>query len=237
MKSRSADDRYLADRQTFSDRRGPSELWSVVDHWPLYCGIGNLARNLAITDLFRSTLAVPGHVAEFGTWRGSTALLLAKLLRIYDPLGPKVVHCFDSFQGLAAFSGEDGTATDMAGRYKGSEAELREVIALYEMADDVEIHDGLIEEVLPSFLADRAELRFSFVFCDTDLYSSTSAILSELHSRLVPGGVFVFDEWNYETFPGEGIAVNDFLGTHAESYELIAPPATRQPSLALRKRR
>jgi hypothetical protein len=45
----------------------------------------------------------------------------------------------------------------------------------------------------------------------------------------------VFDQWNMDEFPGEGIAVNEFLKDSAGSAELIKPANTRQPSLALRK--
>jgi len=66
-----------------------------------------LTRSIAISDLLRSTLNVPGHIAEFGSWRGANLVFLAKLLRIFDPMGSKLVHCFESFEGLDKFSKED----------------------------------------------------------------------------------------------------------------------------------
>ena len=84
MKFKSTDERYLERRREFSKQAGARELWSVVDHWPLYCGIKNLARFMAIADLLRGTLGVPGHVAEFGSWRGANTMPMAKLLRIDD---------------------------------------------------------------------------------------------------------------------------------------------------------
>lgn len=55
---------------------------------------------MAIADILRETLDVPGHVAEFGSWRGANLMLITKLPRIYDPHGSKQVHCFESFAGL-----------------------------------------------------------------------------------------------------------------------------------------
>src|SRR5438309_1415640 len=107
MKFAATDKKYLANRKLISEKYGERELWSVIDHWPLYCGIGNLARSMAIADLLKSTLEVPGHVAEFGSWRGANLLFLAKLLRIYDPHGSKQVHCFEGFEGLTTFAGPD----------------------------------------------------------------------------------------------------------------------------------
>lgn len=235
VKFKRTDDHYLASRNQLSEKFGPRELWSTIDHWPLYCGVFNLARYLAITNIFRDTLNVPGDIAEFGSWRGANLMLLAKLLRIYAPNGPKVVHSFDSFEGLSAFDSKDGKATERKGQYKGSLEELRELIHLYGMEDEVLIHKGLIEDTLPKALSDRPELTVSFVYCDTDLYESTRTILEALHPRLAKGGVFVLDEWNAQPFPGEGIAVNEFLAKYGDHYLVESIPHTRQPTLALRK--
>jgi len=236
VKFAAEDQNYLKQRELFSAETGPRELWGVVDHWPLYAGVANLARYLSISDLLRSTLGVPGHVAEFGTWRGATLMLLAKLLRIHDPSGPKVVHCFDTFEGLSAFADEDGDASKDAGRYRGSYEELLELMTLYDLGDDIDIHRGLIEDSLPALIERRPEISFSFVYCDTDLYDSTATILRELAPRVVAGGLIVFDEWNTERWPGEGIAVNEYLNENVGIFTVEAPLHTRQPTLALRKR-
>lgn len=197
MKFASLDQQYLARRSDLAARMPTPDLWTVADHWPLYAGIGNIGRYIAISDLLRTTLNVPGDVAEFGTWRGATLMLLAKLLRIHDPHGPKVVHCFDTFEGLGAFAEQDGTAVADAGRYRGDLDVIRAFIDLYELGDDIDIHQGLIEEEVPKLLAERPELSFSFVYCDTDLYESTMTILNHVAARVMPGDVIVFDEWNH----------------------------------------
>lgn len=236
MKFHSSDQRYLEARKALSDQAGPREMWSLVDHWPLYVGIGNLSRWVAILDLVRSTRSVPGHLAEFGSWRGANLMFMAKLLRIIDPHGQKVVHSFDTFEGLAAFSPEDGVGQEMAGRYKGSLEELQALIGLYELDDDIAFHIGLIEETLPKLMAERPELTFSFVYCDTDLYESTSVVLEHVPARMHRGALLVFDEWNDESFPGEGLAANEFLAREADAWDVLAVEGARQPSLVLRKR-
>jgi predicted O-methyltransferase YrrM len=145
------------------------------------------------------------------------------------------VHCFDSFEGLTAFSSADGQARSSEGAYRGNLEELRQMIELYELGDDVDIHEGLIETTLPAFLAQRPEVSFSFVYCDTDLYASTKTILESIHPRLTLGGVFVLDEWNYESYPGETVAVREFTAAHSTEYEMLHVPGTRQPSLVLKR--
>ena len=51
MKFASEDAAYLSKRRVLSQELGPRELWSVIDHWPLYCGVANLARFMAIADI------------------------------------------------------------------------------------------------------------------------------------------------------------------------------------------
>lgn len=235
MKFATSDKAYLTKRRAFSEKTGPRELWSTVDQWPLYCGIANLARFMAIADLFRSTLDVPGHVAEFGTWRGANLMFLAKLLRVFDPHSMKVIHSFDSFEGLSEFKREDSVAIQNKGGYRGSLQELREMIDLYDLQDEVSLHVGLIEEMLPPLLKQEAALRFSFVYCDTDLYQSTRLILDLLHPRVMKGGVMIFDQWNWSGYPGEGVAVAEFLEKHGDHYSVEHIKNARQPTLCLRK--
>lgn len=226
---------YLRRRAEMTSTTGQTDPWSVADHWPLYCGTAQLARTLAIYDLFRATMHVPGHVAEFGCHRGANLLFLAKVLRVLDPHGSKEVIGFDSFEGLTAFDESDGIARRQAGRYRGDLAELESMIRLHELDDEVQLCVGLIEDTLPELLAQRPELTFSFVYCDTDLHDSTAAVLALLDPRLSVGGKFVFDEWNHQHYPGEGIAANDFLARNRSHYVAEHVTGARRPTLTLTK--
>jgi SAM-dependent methyltransferase len=236
MKFARANQRHRQKRAALSEQYGPQELWSIVDHWPLYCSMDNLGRFMALADLLRSTLSVPGHVAEFGSWRGTSLLFLAKLLRLYDPNGSKVVYCFESFEGLTTLNAQDGDRRHLEGRYKSTREALEDMIALHELQDDICIHQGRIEQTLPAVLEAHKALSFSFIFCDVDLYAPTRSLLDHVHTRLVPGGVMVFDEWNHDEFPGEGIAVNEFLQACGGAYSLEHVMYARRPTLAIRKR-
>jgi len=230
------DQRYFKNRKNFAEKFDKKNLWEIIDQWPLYCGVSNLAFRLSVIDLLRSTLDVPGHVVEFGSWKGSNVLLMAKILKIFDPMGSKLVHCFESFEGLKTFSENDKNAkSETQGKYQGSYEELVEVISLYEMKNDVVIHKGNIQDTLPKILENDESLSFSCVYCDTDLYEPTKLILNLIHPRLSKGGIIVLDEWNYNNFPGETIATSDFLKEYGSCYEMSHVKNTRQPSLVLKK--
>lgn len=235
MKIRNEDEIYLSQRKEISHELGSCELWSVIDHWPLYVGVKNLARFMAISDLLRSTFKVPGHIAEFGSWRGANLLFMAKLLKIYDPLSNKSIHCFDSFEGLSTFCDKDGSADAMQGAYKGTLEELQVFLRLYKLEDNIEVHKGLIQDTLPDVLQKFPGLSFSFVYCDTDLFEPTKLVLELLHERLSKGGLFVIDEWNFEQWPGEAVAVRNFMNDYDRCYEMLHVSHASQPSLVLKK--
>ena len=103
------------------------------------------------------------------------------------------------------------------------------------MNDEIRIHKGLIEETLPKLLEEQKSLAFSFIYCDTDLYSSTKLILESLHERLSKGGLFVLDEWNHEHYQGEGVAVTEFLKEYGGKYKMRHVLNARAPTLVLEK--
>jgi hypothetical protein len=235
MKFRKIDETYFARRKAFVEKYAANEgaLWSRTDYWPLYCGFANLARYVAILDIVRRALPVPGHIAEFGVYRGANLLFVAKLMRLFDGMGWKEVHGFDSFEGLTTFSSEDRVTGEMKGAFAGSYEELMDLIVLHDLEDEVVVHKGLIQDTLPQLLKARPELTFSLVFCDTDLYEPTKLVLQSLHDRLVIGGMFVCDEWNYELYPGETQAVREFLADYGHLYRMEHPTNTRHPTLIL----
>jgi hypothetical protein len=121
--------------------------------------------------------------------------------------------------------------------YRGSLEELNEAINLYDFTDTIQIHPGLIEDTFKTYLEADQGATFSLIYFDADLYEPAVSVLSLGHERLARGGVFVFDEWNIAAWPGEGLAVRNFMNQHGDSYTMESVPRTRQPSLLLRKTR
>lgn len=229
-----ADSRYLEGRKALSQKLGPQEIFSIADHWPLYAGTQNIARYFSIYEALKNTPSTPGHVAEFGTWNGSTTMFMSKMMTHYWPNIYRRFLCFDTFEGLPQGSAQDGVHNALGGGYTGNLERFQDLITLYDLEHVIEIHKGRIEQTLPKALKDES-LQFSFIFCDADLYEPTKAALDLCHDRLVPGGCFVFDEWARPEWPGETKAVYEFLSAHPKDYQELTLPASRQPSLMLRK--
>ena len=235
MSVKTIDEEYFKRRKVFADKYGARPIFSSTDYWPLYVGFGNLARYVALLDIIKNNLSVPGSIAEFGVYKGAGLMFIAKIMHLFDPMGWKEIHGFDSFEGLTTFADEDKEATDYKDFYAGDYEELSDLIDLYDLQDEVIIHKGLIQDTLPSLLENRPELRFSLVFCDTDLYEPTKMIFEGVHDRLSTGGLIVCDEWNYERYPGETKAVDEFLAQHGNCYKMEHPVNTRHPTLILKK--
>lgn len=225
---------FLSKRKALSENLGKQEIYSVVDHWPLYVGTKTLARTVEILDVFRSTLDVDGDIAEFGSHRGSNIMYLAKLAQIYGVIGRKKIHCFESFEGLTKFSEQDGNQSANEGRYRGSYNVLKEFIDLFGYGENILIHQGFIEDTLPPFLGQNPNLKFSFLYYDADLYEPCKVVLEHLCDKLSIGGVFVFDEYGLEEWPGETKAVDEFLAT-TDKFKVEKPAITSRPGLVLRK--
>src|SRR5262245_10402180 len=59
--------------------------------------------------------------------------------------------------------------------------------------------------------------RYSFVHVDVDLYQSTLDCCEYFYTRLVPGGIMLFDEYGFPSARGEKDAVDEFFSDKPES--------------------
>ncbi len=159
-----------------------------------------------VLDLALCHLRADGLVCEFGVFEGES------INRIADRLPGRVVHGFDSFEGLPerwreAFEpGMFGTG----GRLPG-------------VRPNVRLLKGWFDATLPAFAAGHAGPA-ALLHVDCDLYSSTRCVLEQLGGRLVPGSVVVFDE--YYNYPGweehEFRAFAEFAARRRLGYEYLA---------------
>jgi hypothetical protein len=125
-----------------------------------------------------------GVVCEFGVFKGESLRLFAR------ELGPeRRLHGFDSFEGLPEeWTGHDATAGtfDVRGR-------------LPDVPATVSLHPGWFDDSLPRWKKLHDD-RVALLHIDCDLYSSTRTVLDEMHERLQPGSLILFDE--YFNYPG-----------------------------------
>jgi hypothetical protein len=229
---------YLARRKAFAEDVGSPDLWHFVDHFGLYAGTQTIATYMAVHDLVRATLHVPGHVMEFGSHHGAKLMFMAKLLQLYNSNSIKKVFGFDSFEGLRTFGSLDGERSrEMEGMYTGDEGILRKSIELFGYDEWVHLVKGDARSTIPAFAEAFPYVMVSLAYIDFDLYEPCQSALKFLGPRMATGGIIAFDEAMTDFFPGEGIALLEFLEEQAQTrFEMKVSPIALQPTIWLVKK-
>ena len=89
--------------------------------------------------------------------------------------------------------------------------------------------EGDVEETLPEFVKNNPGFRISMLYMDVDIERPTYFALKYLWDRVLPGGVIVFDEFEYHKF-SESCGVENFfkeknINFNLKSTNWIAPTA------------
>ena len=140
-----------------------------------------------LLQLLRQALALPGDFAEFGVFRGGTALFAAGVLR--DARDARTLHLFDSFAGMPVTSAGEAFARGDFGQT--SEAAVRALVA--PTGAHVDFHVGFIPDTFKGVEIPR----LAFAHVDVDLYQSVLDCIEFVYPRLVPGGIVVFDDYGF----------------------------------------
>ncbi len=156
--------------------------------------------------------AVDGHIAEFGTSSGRTAMTLAKAMADYGNMyvfserAHNIVQrkllLFDGFEGFPeALHPIDQAAPHIVsgvwgpGVTKDAPPEtLLEMCATFFDKNRVEIHSGWYRDTMPKI---NPGLKLAFVHIDCDFYASTMDVLDRLFTigAFSDGCAVYFDDW------------------------------------------
>jgi hypothetical protein len=159
-----------------------------------------------LMDKALEAVTLEGLYLEFGCgWKGESINYIASKLR------DKTIHGFDSFEGLPH---------DWFGNLvKGS---LSSEGKLPEFNDNVQIHAGWFEEMVPRFVSIH-EGDAAFIHIDCDVYSSAKSVFDGIRDRIKPGTVIQFDE--YFNYPGwrehEFRAFHEFIADTGLDYDYL----------------
>ncbi|HEY5379063.1 MAG TPA: TylF/MycF/NovP-related O-methyltransferase [Pseudolabrys sp.] len=202
--------------------RFPHDLRHYLDLFSVYASRRAFIRQLAHYELFKRTIDLPGHYADFGVYFGKSYFSWHKFLEVLTPTAThKKVIGFDTFAGFPALAREDGEDDTSIQKVPGGLSaasfidEFLELLALHN-ADAVlpvergRIVQGDVCKTLPRWLEDNQEARFCLINLDVDIYEPTMVILENCWDRVVSGGVVILDEYATSKWPGETKAWDDF---------------------------
>jgi GR25 family glycosyltransferase involved in LPS biosynthesis len=144
-----------------------------------------------IHELVGSTRHLQGAMAEVGVYKGGSAYVIA------DADENRPLYLYDTFSGIPE---SDSFGGHKAGEFGDTSVEA--VSRLLSKYRNIHIKQGV-------FPATGVDVPYSFVHLDADTYQSTSAALDFFLPRMVPGGVIVFDDWEWINCPGVKRAIEE----------------------------
>jgi hypothetical protein len=182
-------------------------------------------RQLAIYEIFKKTIELPGSIIELGVRNGANFFYFARLLEIfaagqrYDGISCKHLYGFDTFGGFPSISSKDLSSASWHETREGGVNTDKEIFfhdyenfkKESEISNRLHIIEGDVTQTIEPFLQQNSGARFSLVYFDLDLYQPTKVCLEKLWDKIVPGGILVFDEYALVEFPGETLAVDEFF--------------------------
>ena len=160
-------------------------------------GMGVSLTEEEVYTLYSGALAVQdldGAIAECGVFRGGSARIICEVK------GDKPLYLFDTCEGMPdkRISGQD---TWEKGTHK--ETSLTAVQEYLKDYGNVHFVPGLFPDSIAAYTRESiANLKFSFVHLDLDLYECTLDALKFFYPRLVPGGRIVSHNYNESRVPG-----------------------------------
>ncbi len=180
-------------------------------------------------DFFKMTRDLPGDIVEIGVFKGSGIATFSKFVDIYCPRSNKKILGFDIF--------DDSSKEDILNKDCSFDKEMMNVV--YSKVDKSELSitsvenrltnmnidkkymliRGDVEDTLPKFIKENPGFRASLIYIDVDLERPTYNALLHLWDRLLPGGIIVFDEYEYHKF-SESNGVEKFLKEKNITYNL-----------------
>lgn len=180
-----------------------------------------LSRFLFMNELYLKSLDIHGSIFEFGVRYGVNTSILTSLRGIYEPYNHnRKIISFDTFEGFADLD----LSKDKKSIKKGDFSVPKEYIKFLESVIDIhetlaplsnikkyQLIKGDINKTLQKYLNSNPQTLISFAYLDFDLYSPTLKTLKLIEKYLSPGAIIAFDEINDENWPGETIALREWL--------------------------
>lgn len=141
-----------------------------------------------------------GQIAECGVYKGTTAYQIRAITG-------KIVHLFDSFEGISPRTKADAQYPEQVGTGKGSLACSLEQVQENLGIGGFKYYPGWIPQA--GQFEKIKDLKFSFVHIDLDVEEPTRASFDFFYPRLVTGGIIVCDDYGFNQWPGAKKAIDE----------------------------
>jgi O-methyltransferase len=174
---------------------------TVANTWP---GSDNRWRLWIMTRSAIHCAPLDGSFAEFGVYRGGCSFMVLSECR---PHAERSFYLFDTFAGIPSsrLTAQEVSA-GFAGRLSDASVdEVRDRLAAW--SDQVRFVAGDVFETLPK--TETGPL--AFVHLDMNASAPTLVALEYVWSRLVPGGMIVFDDYGWAQYSDQKKLIDNFF--------------------------
>ncbi len=211
-------------------------VWDYENGWHWFSHPSRMHKLLAHHELYRQIVGLPGHVFEFGVFKGASLIRWASFRQLFEADHSRRIVGFDAFgrfptDGLSLAADRDFVARFEQAGGDGLSAETLATLLQRKGLGNVELVAGNVMETLPQYLAQHPETRLALLHLDMDVREPTELALQLLWDRLVPGGLLVLDD--YGTVAGETEAVDAFIAQRGLRIEklphYLVPAFVRKP--------
>jgi len=181
---------------------------------------------------FLNVLYLPGDIVEVGVFKGSGVASFLKFIEVYCPNSNKKVIGFDIFdtedaEKILNIDGDQDKQNMFSVYDRVSHSDLT-IESVKKNLNKTNINEnkfklvkGDVQYSIPKFLDENPGLRISLLYMDVDLDRPTYHSLKYLWERILPGGVIIFDEYEYHTFT-ESNGVDLFLKENNIKFDLVS---------------
>lgn len=197
---------FMADAQFQSDYAKVSQTWPGSDNrWRLWI----------MTRCATHCASLDGSFAEFGVYRGGCTYMVLSVCR---PRSGRSYFLFDTFGGIPTTNlTQQEVAAGFGGRLSDASVdEVRERLSPWK--DQVKFVVGDVFDTLPS--TETGPLAFGHL--DLNAAAPTDFALKYVWSRLVAGGILVFDDYGWSQYSDQKKLIDAFFEDKKDS--LIALP-------------
>ncbi|WP_181357544.1 TylF/MycF/NovP-related O-methyltransferase [Stenomitos frigidus] len=176
---------------------------------------------------------IEGDFVECGVWKGGCAAAIKLAELALQPDSQRLLHLFDSYEGLPPVQPIDGPmaagwqqAVDSPWYFDNCAASLEVVqqnFAQLGLLDArVQFYKGWFETTVPEFVKRYPETKIAILRLDGDWYESTKVCLENLYPLVSEKGIIIIDD--YYAWDGCAVAVHEYLGKHGLNHRIRSIP-------------
>ena len=202
--------------------------WDYENGFYITSHVSRTAKIIAHYELYKSITNLPGQIVECGVFKGVSLIRFANFREILENTFSRKIIGFDAFGEFPKESSKkDRHFPEHHDNVAGLGIDIDELYRIFNHKNykNIELIKGDITKTVPEYVEKNKELKISLLHIDTDVFEPTDIILKNLYSRVVPGGLIVFDD--YALIHGETEAIDNFFENKKvifEKYPFLEKP-------------